>query len=106
MWETVVGGIALSLVGMSEDVKRRSLTRRLAGGIAIIVCLGLALSYPRWLNWTERAPTEREEVLYFFAENLGAPALCEQFRGAPFSGTVSCLRAVALRSGVPIVTKL
>ena len=43
------------------------------GGIAVFACL-LVLSYPRWLIRVEREPSEREQVLCFFAENLGQAA--------------------------------
>jgi hypothetical protein len=45
--------------------------------IALVVTLGFALSYTPGLFLALRSPTERETVLYYFAQNIGEPALCE-----------------------------
>jgi hypothetical protein len=86
------------------------------GGIAAVACLILVLSYPRGFIWTERAPTEHEAVLYYFAESLGEPALCrpiswdafQRYSGAFFKGATSfyrsdCYEAVAEARGDPDV---
>ena len=50
--------------------------------IALVVTLGFALSYTPGLFLALRSPTERETVLYYFAQNIGEPALCGQISWA------------------------
>ena len=59
--------------------------------IALVVTLGFALSYTPGLFLALRSPTERETVLYYFAQNIGllraeyrrAGALWADFLGGP-----------------------
>jgi hypothetical protein len=46
--------------------------------IALVFTLGFALSYTPGSFLALRSPTERETVLYYFAQNIGKPALCGQ----------------------------
>jgi hypothetical protein len=50
----------------------------LLAGIAFIGVIGIGLSYPSSFPTTQRAPTEHETVLYYFAQNVGATALCDR----------------------------
>jgi len=54
----------------------------LLAGIASIGAVGFALSYTPGLFLDRRPPTEHETVLYYFAQNLGEPALCGQIAWA------------------------
>ena len=57
-------------------------TRWLLTVLAIVIATSGALSFtPGWLM-PLRSPTQRETVLYFFAQNIGEPALCEQISWA------------------------
>jgi hypothetical protein len=48
----------------------------IAAGIAAIACFALSYSPGRFMY--SRPATEREDILYFFAEELGVPVLCDQ----------------------------
>lgn len=49
---------------------------------ALVATLGFALSYTPGSFIAQRSPTERETVLYYFAQNIGEPALCGQISWA------------------------
>lgn len=49
-----------------------------AAAAAFIVALMLALSYAPGMLSSRRPPSEYETVMYYFAQNLGEPALCDK----------------------------
>ena len=54
------------------------------GAVAALGALALCLSYTPGWSAGQRAPTEHETVLYYFAENLGETVLCDRISWAAF----------------------
>ena len=74
-------------------------TRWLLTVLAIGAATSVALSFtPGWLM-PLRSLIQRETVLYYFAQNIGEPALCEQISGRRITVTASFLVAVGHRIG-------
>src|ERR1700730_17899504 len=59
---------------MSRMFRRRPLL--MAAAIAAFVCFALSYSPGRFVH--SRQATQRENILYFFAEQTGEPVLCDQ----------------------------
>ena len=62
----------------------RRLRRALFASLALIGLAGLALSYVPEFWLPRRIETPRETILYYFAQNLGAPILCEKISWAAY----------------------
>jgi hypothetical protein len=56
----------------------------LLAGIAFIGVIGVGLSYTPGFSTLRRPPTERETVLYYFAQNVGETALCDRISWAAY----------------------
>jgi hypothetical protein len=62
----------------------RSLKKLLPVGIAVFGIVGLVLSYVPDFWCARRLETAHETILYYFAQNLGEPALCDRISWAAY----------------------